>query len=661
VKKKILLTKSRFKVGSECPTKLYYLDNQDYGNTNSDDPFLRALAEGGFQVGELAKLYHPGGIEISERDYDSSVVATNKALATQIAIVFEAAIRYQDLFVRVDILEKSGQAFDLIEVKAKSFDPNEEDPFFTKKGTIRSEWEPYLLDIAFQTYVARKAFPGVSVGSYLMLADKSRTASVDGINQRFLISRDPSGRPLIKVQQGTTLEQLGDDVLCKVNVNEPVAYILDKMFGGFEEWETHVASLARLVTKREKAAPKVSSGCKTCEFRIDRTKMPTMKSGFLECWNAAGVAESKFSEPMVFDIWNFRKSQDLIEERRYFMNKVTEADINPKDNDEPGLSNSQRQWLQVQKVSTGDKSPYVDIGGLASEFIQFKYPLHFIDFETAMASLPFHKGRRPYEQIAFQFSHHILERNGSIRHAGEFIHSERGKFPNFDFVRPLKASIGSGDGTIFRYSHHENTVLRQIYDQIMAGRDSVHDAEELLTWIDTVTTVRSGKTKKAGPRTMVDLCDLVKKYYYSPYTNGSNSIKRVLPAVLQESAFLREKYRFPVYGSKDGPTSLNYSDWTWLIEGADGRIKDPYKLLPPIFTEEELDKIEPMVNATEIADGGAAMMAFALMQFTEMSDAEAQKIRSALLKYCELDTFAMVMIFEHWQDLLNKSKKATAA
>jgi hypothetical protein len=37
------------------------------------------------------------------------------------------------------------------------------------------------------------------------------------------------------------------------------------------------------------------------------------------------------------------------------------------------------------------------------------YPLHLIDFETAAVELPFHVGRRPYEQVDFQFSHHVLE------------------------------------------------------------------------------------------------------------------------------------------------------------------------------------------------------------------------------------------------------------
>jgi hypothetical protein len=661
LRKNPLLTKSRFKVGCECPTKLSYLDNPMYGNTNADDPFLRSLAEGGFQVGELAKLYHPGGIEVIERDYDNSVASTNALLQGEAATIFEAAIRYGNLFVRVDVLKKSGKALEVIEVKAKSFDPTEDVDFFTKKGTIRSEWESYLLDVAFQTYVSRKAFPDLEVKSYLMLADKSVSATVDGINQRFLISRDSSGRPSIKVRPGTTKEQLGIQVLCKINVDEPVNYILTKMFGGIAGWEKHVSTLAKFVTTGAKAPPTISTACKSCEFRIDKNKVTDKKSGFNECWETVGVSESDLAKPMVFDIWNFRKSQSLIEERRYFIHQVSENDISPKEGDEPGLTSSQRQWIQVQKAKSADKTPYMDLEGLADEFRRFNYPLHFIDFETSMTALPFNKGRRPYEQVAFQFSHHIVDRDGSIRHAGQFIHRERGTFPNFTFVRELKKSLEKDHGSIFRYSHHENTVLRQIHDQILAARDTLPDADDLLRWIDSVTTVTADKVKRVGSRTMIDLCDLVKKYYYSPHTNGSNSIKKVLPAVFRDSEFLRAKYKMPIYGSENGLSSINFRNWTWLTENKDGEIIDPYKLLPAIFTDEELQQIEPMVNASEIADGGAAMMAYALMQFTEMSDGEARKIQDALLKYCELDTFAMVMIFEHWNNLITKSKSATAA
>jgi hypothetical protein len=46
------------------------------------------------------------------------------------------------------------------------------------------------------------------------------------------------------------------------------------------------------------------------------------------------------------------------------------------------------------------------------------------------------------------------------------------------------------------------------------------------------------------------------------------------------------------------------------------------------------------------------MTAYCRMQFSEMSDYERDKLKAALLKYCELDTFAMVMIYEAWREML---------
>ena len=54
---KKFLTKSAFKVALSCPQKLYYYGRPDeYENANANDEFLESLAEGGFQVGELAKI-----------------------------------------------------------------------------------------------------------------------------------------------------------------------------------------------------------------------------------------------------------------------------------------------------------------------------------------------------------------------------------------------------------------------------------------------------------------------------------------------------------------------------------------------------------------------------------------------------------------------------
>lgn len=76
------------------------------------------------------------------------------------------------------------------------------------------------------------------------------------------------------------------------------------------------------------------------------------------------------------------------------------------------------------------------------------------------------------------------------------------------------------------------------------------------------------------------------------------------------------------------------------------------KTLVPIHARidvETIDNTEWLVDP-ELMDGGAAMMAYAMMQFTQMSDDEARLAAKALLRYCELDTFAMVMIYEHWRE-----------
>ena len=114
------LTKSRFKLAIECPTKLFYSGKKEYANNSLDNPFLEALAEGGFQVGELAKYYYPGGHSIHTLDYQDALEQTNQLLTQDNVIIYEAAIKHNNLFIRIDILVKKGNSIKLIEVKSKS-------------------------------------------------------------------------------------------------------------------------------------------------------------------------------------------------------------------------------------------------------------------------------------------------------------------------------------------------------------------------------------------------------------------------------------------------------------------------------------------------------------------------------------------------------------
>ena len=191
-----------------------------------------------------------------------------------------------------------------------------------------------------------------------------------------------------------------------------------------------------------------------------------------------------------------------------------------------------------------------------------------------------------------------------------------------------------------------------IYRQLQSDQSNIEDREGLCEFVKSITkSVSSSVEKWIGDRNMVDMWEMVKRYYYDPATNGSNSIKQVLPAILNSSAFLKEKYSKPIYGAASGIASKNFIDWQW-IQFDSGKVIDPYKLLPKMFQDVSDKDMHILCDDDELSDGGAAMTAYARMQFEEMSDYEREEIRKALLKYCELDTMAMVMLYEGWKDLI---------
>ena len=151
---------------------------------------------------------------------------------------------------------------------------------------------------------------------------------------------------------------------------------------------------------------------------------------------------------------------------------------------------------------------------------------------------------------------------------------------------------------------------------------------------------------------MVDLWDIEKRYYYNPLTKGSNSLKDVLPASINSSTFLLEKYSQPI--GKINLTSKNFADDHVWLKNENGNISNPYELLPPVFENWTEDQIENTLSEIDgIADGGAAMTVYCKMQYTDMTTEEIVELTSALLKYCELDTLAMVMVYEHFKELIN--------
>ena len=646
-----VLTKSRFKLGLECPNKLYYSKKEKYADAKTSDTFLEALAAGGFQVEELTRMYYPGGVLIEGNDWDYRLLwkQTQELLKCKNVIIYEAAFLKAGLFIRTDILIKKGNKIELIEVKAKSFNPDSENLFTGKKGELVSSWKPYLFDIAFQKHVMQLCFPKWEIQSYIMMADKSKKASITGLNQLFRISHKEQNRTGI-LKKVSSVEETGNAVLSRKNITQIVADIEGNKHKYYDNltFKKAIEQFKKWYKNDEYANWKTSfSACKSCEFRSENDKF---KSGFNECFKRQhGWTEKEFKKPNIFDIYFFSKGEELFEKGIFFKDQIKKEDIG-LEVEEDKLTTSHRQWLQIEKEVLKDNSLYVNVKGLKKEMRKWVFPLHFIDFETSAVALPFNKGLKPYEQIAFQFSHHTYHKNGKIEHAAEYLNTKAGEFPNFEFVRSLKKALEKDKGTIFRYSTHENSILNAIYEQLLDSKEK--DKKALMKFIQSISHSKAESIEEwKGKRDMVDLWDVVKRYYYNPLTKGSNSIKEVLPAALNSSEFLRNKYSKPL--NKIKVSSKNFSQKHVWLEIEKDSVKSPYKMLPALFagwTEMQIENTLSEID--DIADGGAALTAYAKLQYSDMEEPEINELRSALLKYCELDTLAMVMIYEHFRELV---------
>lgn len=644
----LLLTKSRFKLGLECPRKLHYASRPlEYFDASASDPFMARLAEGGYQVGELAKLMFPGAEDLSDLDQSEQIRMTQLLLQRESVVIFEAAIEANGLFARVDILQKQGESVDIIEVKAKAFDPQKDSVFKGKKGAFRAEVLPYLQDVAFQRHVFGLAYPHFRTGCSLLLADKTATASVSGINQMFPVDV-AGGRIRVAPRKGVTVHSIGAPLLTKVPLEDVIEEVLDAEVdlgpSGCVPMRAAIGVLAAANAEDRPLPPKVSSCCRKCQFRVEDDD-GSMRSGFHECWREhTGLSAEKLQQPLVLDLWNSRRVGRFIKDGRYLLSDLTADDIghDGAPPDDGGITLAQLHWFQASGRWPGGGAFFLH-PALRREMQAWRFPLHFIDFETATVAIPFHEGSRPYETVAFQFSHHVLEADGSARHASQFLHAEPGENPNLHFIRALKASLSHDDGTVFRWHNHENTVLNQIVDMLEAQRSTISDADELIAFARTLIERGDGESRQIGPRAMVDLCALSQKYFYHPLTKGSPSLKKVLPALMSCSERLKQIYSRPTYGQCGEIPSLNFSEpIAWWREDANG-VADPYKLLPAVTAD-----AAPGSVLHSLRDGGAAMAAYVRLQFENVQASEREAVKSALLRYCELDTLAMLMAVQAW-------------
>ncbi len=269
-----------------------------------------------------------------------------------------------------------------------------------------------------------------------------------------------------------------------------------------------------------------------------------------ECWDF-------LPEHNVFSLYRIgKKSFELLE------NNIQEiADI-PED-----YKLNDKQNIQLKCAKTG--KPNVNKDGIKHFLNTLNYPLYYLDFETFNTAVPLFDGTKPYQQVPFQFSLHVVQKDGKTVHH-EFLY-DGSSDPRPEFLKKLMEVLGS-KGSIVVYN--QSFEIARLKELALAF-------PEYEKWVLAVVD------------RVVDLIIPFRNFsYYNPKQKGSASLKYVLPALTGKS-----------------------------YEGM------------------------------EIADGGDASLSFFEIAYENGENKE--KVRENLLKYCCLDTEAMVWIVNKLKELVS--------
>lgn len=120
-KSNLFLSKTLFLRGLQCQKSLHLYKNSPELRDEVDEA-LEAKFQSGREVGVLAQKLFPGGVEIKYEDSSLSeqIAQTKAAIQSGARVLYEAAFRYDDLFIKADIMRLNRGKWEVHEVKASS-------------------------------------------------------------------------------------------------------------------------------------------------------------------------------------------------------------------------------------------------------------------------------------------------------------------------------------------------------------------------------------------------------------------------------------------------------------------------------------------------------------------------------------------------------------
>ena len=232
-----------------------------------------------------------------------------------------------------------------------------------------------------------------------MLPDKSKKSHIDGLNQLFTTKKNKVNKNFIDTKISYD-NSLGKMILSKIEVTD----IVEKIYNGEDidreksnpkdniSFNERISIYSDQINDNSKDKVLLGKKCSSCEFNIADPSSEKL-NGYDECWKSIYPSFDK-NEPHIFSISKLNEksvdnliSKNIIYQKQLYSSKYFE-DL------------STRQKMQVNGTVKNNNFEYVD-SLLYDEMKNWKYPYYFIDFETCMTALPFHKNRYPYDQIAF--------------------------------------------------------------------------------------------------------------------------------------------------------------------------------------------------------------------------------------------------------------------
>lgn len=176
------------------------------------------------------------------------------------------------------------------------------------------------------------------------------------------------------------------------------------------------------------------------------------------------------------------------------------------------LTTHQRRFLE----SFVKNAPIIEKNQLKQRLGQLVYPLYFLDYETYGSAIPLYDGYKPYQNLVFQYSLHIVPKANSkdIIHK-EFLHTSKDE-PSRAFCESLLNDIGEKGSVISWYKGFENSRNKELAQLQPEFKDRLLDLNE---------------------RTF-DLMEIFSKLAYVDFRfRGSSSIKNVLPVLVPELSY----------------------------------------------------------------------------------------------------------------------------